>query len=575
MADHMLLTVLGINPQETEFRLGSESYWSALAPEALYHLLDKGGRRVTKIRAFCTKEALEDTYPRLEKVLAERCDLASLSLPEGGDPEENVSSFLNLFARTAPRSGQLIVDVTHGFRHYSMLMLLGALNVSALREDLTLRNVYYAFFQRGEPCSPIMDLGHLLELSKWIYTTNTMQDSGSLMPMAHLIDTENPDQLTKGMVKELKELSQALTNALPLELGIRTKPFLQERMRQLKKKLDGPQQSLSPQMSKELADKVKSAFSLYNLHTPELHPRKSAIMLDSGELDREAKLIVRLYAYGHQTAAFGLMREWMVNWVLYQTQTRENWLNKKVRHRAESSLYLLSQLIDDNESARLSAPQKELAKFWKQLREIRNAFAHHGMSLENIFGDNMETKKREAWKTWQEQFARSPLPKISMEVEANQYERLIVSPLGNTPGVLYSAVRSCSSSSTANDLCLVISSKATSRHLPEALEQAGFKGRMAELRLQDPFSGLEERTRLKEQALQFILGSREVHVNMTGGTTLMGLLVDEIANDARKYQRLASRFVLIDKRTPDEQRDNPYVAGEKIVVETAAEAPSE
>ena len=37
---------------------------------------------------------------------------------------------------------------------------------------------------------------------------------------------------------------------------------------------------------------------------------------------------------------------------------------------------------------------------------------------------------------------------------------------------------------------------------------------------------------------------------------------------AKQHQCLTSRFVLIDKRPPQEQHDTPYEVGEKITIES-------
>ncbi len=158
-------------------------------------------------------------------------------------------------------------------------------------------------------------------------------------------------------------------------------------------------------------------------------------------------------------------------------------------------------------------------------------------------------------------------PGLSLDVVGGvQHDRLIVSPLGNTPGVLYSTLRTCDPLPTERDVCLVITSQEAGERMDEALEQAAFPG--TRLVFKDPFAGPDEREPLLEQARDFILGARETHVNMTGGTTLMGLLSDEIARKAREYQRLATRFALVDKRSHRDQCDNPYVVGERIEIET-------
>ncbi len=569
MAEHMLMTVLGLKPQETEYQLNGETYKSELAPVALYHLLHKNNQQPTQIRAFCTPDALSQSYPPLEKALRGQCDIEPVKIVDCDNAEESMVSFLNLFTCTAPQTGQLTVDVTHGFRHYSILMLLGAFQVSALRAELELRNVYYALWQPDTSTSPIIDLGRLLDLSHWIYATRTFRDTGSLIPMANLIRqrSSDSDQDSQKMATELTELSQAFAEALPLELGLKIKPFLaQKRIRRLKIKLDG--QHRSPTLlNQELTGQVETDFRLLDLPIPNLHSKKADIPLDEAELERQAKLITRLYSFGNRAAAFGLMREWMVSWALLQIQLDSNWLDKKSRGQAEKALFVLTEL-DHDSSELLSESQQKLARFWQQLRDIRNLFAHHGMRRENIF--NKKNKEIiDTWCTWTDWFNGESLPRIPLEVVINRYDRLIISPLGHTPGVLFSAIRNCCTpSSSPLDMCLIITSVEAKVGISEALNQAGFQGSKEILEFRDPFAGLEERKTLVKQAKEYILAAAEVHVNLTGGTTLMGLLAEEIANMAKQHQCLTSRFVLIDKRPPQEQHDTPYEVGEKITIES-------
>ena len=51
-------------------------------------------------------------------------------------------------------------------------------------------------------------------------------------------------------------------------------------------------------------------------------------------------------------------------------------------------------------------------------------------------------------------------------------------------------------------------------------------------------------------------------MNVTGGTTLMGLAAEELAATARSLACPVRRFGLIDRRTPERQIAEPYRIGE-------------
>ena len=51
-------------------------------------------------------------------------------------------------------------------------------------------------------------------------------------------------------------------------------------------------------------------------------------------------------------------------------------------------------------------------------------------------------------------------------------------------------------------------------------------------------------------------------MNVTGGTTLMGLAAETLASTARRLACPVRRFGLIDRRSPDRQMADPYQPGE-------------
>lgn len=585
MSERTLLTVLGLlrrNRQDAnqlvtyEYELAGQAQEAPLAPAALLRLLDRD-KRPTKILAFCTPKAKAETYPELQKALGEPpydIETESVAIPSQ-DPRGDVGAFLDAFARSVPRTGILTIEITHGFRHYALLMLLGAFYVDALRPELEIDNIYYALLQSPPARSPYIDLKQLLDFFKWIYAANTFRDTGSALPMVELIRKASRPAEAEDMTRNLRRLSRAVADALPLELGLEAADLLDRFPRHLYRLA---QKTLpSAALSLELRDTVKQTLTPYAL--PDAEAKKPDTALDEAELQRQAQFIKRLYQeYGSHAAAFGLMREWVVSWAVWRLERNPgSWLDwEKTRKQAERRLGLLGQLAqlqDEGQIPTQLAPaQYDLGTFWRDhLGPTRNSAHHHGMDAGHAFKADRQQQAADAWRYWSEtlQF----LPAISLRITAGTYRRLIVSPLGNTPGVLFSAVRTLPATTDEQDLCLVISSAQAQGGMDEALDRAAFAGRRVLLSFQNPFSGLEERRSLLEKATRYVLKAEATHVNLTGGTSLMGLLSEEIANVARRYQRLAARFILIDERPYPQQLAHPFVEGRKIVVEPASERP--
>jgi hypothetical protein len=156
------------------------------------------------------------------------------------------------------------------------------------------------------------------------------------------------------------------------------------------------------------------------------------------------------------------------------------------------------------------------------------------------------------------------LPAIALESESRHYRHLLVSPIGERPGVLFSAIRRASGEGLHPDFCLVICSQRSETAIPDALSRAGFDGEHCSLRLEDPYAGKDERRKLIEKSRQYLASADDVSVNITGGTTLMGVVAEDLAQEARKLARPARRFALIDRRDPGEQKRDPFVEGDLL-----------
>ena len=149
---------------------------------------------------------------------------------------------------------------------------------------------------------------------------------------------------------------------------------------------------------------------------------------------------------------------------------------------------------------------------------------------------------------------------------------VLVSPIGKSPGALFTAVKVCHAAEGSKYLtsCLVICSDETEGKAEEALTRAGYSSKVALLRMKDPFGGGQaEILRIVEDAKGHLVGADEVYVNVTGGTTLMGLTVEKIASESRRLGIPTRRFGLIDRRPTDSQSTDPYHTGEPFWLDTS------
>jgi hypothetical protein len=134
--------------------------------------------------------------------------------------------------------------------------------------------------------------------------------------------------------------------------------------------------------------------------------------------------------------------------------------------------------------------------------------------------------------------------------------RVLVSALGLSPGVLFSALKLVSP-----DRLLVVTSHQAASSLEEVMRIAGFpSSQHRSLVVEDPHNCFDD-DRLKEHDGDLVQSS-EVVVNMTGGTTALQWLVARVAERAAALAVPVRRVALIDRRPPEVQRAQPYVLGE-------------
>lgn len=136
---------------------------------------------------------------------------------------------------------------------------------------------------------------------------------------------------------------------------------------------------------------------------------------------------------------------------------------------------------------------------------------------------------------------------------------LLVSPLGMSKGLLYSALMQISCQA-----CLVIASSQSVASLNEIQDKAGYQGVFYIKQLQDVFTGFSESETLVEECKDFLLKADQIVCNITGGTTAQQFAVQAIYEKAKELKKTVRRIALIDRRDALEQRNTPYIVGEKI-----------
>lgn len=554
-----LVTVLGIDPKPARYTLDERSVEAMLAPLALVQLLTYA-RRPERILALCTAKAKQQSWPILQVGL-EGSGIAATVVEIPVEPTD-VKSFLRIVTTAIPAEvapAALVIDATHGFRHFAVLTYLTLQYVSALR-GIELRNAFYGLWRPlDEGASPFLDLRALLVLPEWVHALRIFGDSGDASGLAGLLEGDG-DQAARAMAKELRHISGAREAGLPLELGQTSASFRAEHRKPFMKAL-GARGAL---LEDELWWRLEKSLKRFGFDAPNQSTGwKKRVALNVEELQRQATLVDDLLERGSIAVALGLMNEWAVSRVVLQTGNQGSWLDyQSTRRAAATALGALDELARDPDlGTGLTGPQRDLARFWHRLADLRNAFHHHGMRPQVLVGsgaNDVQSKLDTVREYWD---SLKTLPELPIQFPATA-QRLLVSPVGRRPGVMYSAIDACRRDGALPDACLMLVSDKTSGAADEALREAGFAGRVHRIRIADPYGGQSEIKRLVREARGQLVMAQEVAVNLTGGTTLMGLAVSAIAKEAQRLARDVRRFGLIDRRPPGEQDAEPYRVAE-------------
>lgn len=560
--ERLLLTVLGTNPQPARYSLERRETEARLAPAALFDLLPET-EKPHRVLALCTPEAKSESLPLLEQELCGKCAVEPVDVC-AGESQEDIDIYLQQVSNavSGAQNVDLVVDVTHGWRHFSFLTYAAVLYLAALR-GVAVRGAYYGLLRRDGP-SPFLDLRPLLALPRWIHALEVLRDTGGAAPMAGILGEKSNQKIAR----ELSQFSQGYLSGLPLESGRAARHIREQDLKPLKKLLrDSHRLPLASELVEQL-DKTLEPFAL--TEPVSRNGWKRRVVLSKPELQRQAGIVDSLLKHGSIAAALGLMKEWTISWAALRLGGENEWLDyHKVRRKAANLLGAIEAVGKDDELRNaLTEEQRLLGSFWDTLSSLRNAYHHHGMRPQDLVGDKQQVRDIRCIRDFWEGTLRS-CPDFSLRLGKSPGGRILVSPIGMRPGVLFSALQSCRADGGEPAICLVICSRETEGSIEEAARRAEYTSAIKRLPLDDPYGGRPEIESLAKKARTLLIGADEVFVNVTGGTTLMGLAAEELANAARRLACPVRRFGLIDRRPPQQQDAEPYRTGELFWLDSA------
>ncbi|MDH7596692.1 MAG: TIGR02221 family CRISPR-associated protein [Methanothrix sp.] len=559
MDNRVLLTALGLNPKETTYTLGNRICKSLLSPVALYNLLPED-ERFDRVLALCTEEVLEKTFPLLREELPVVCEPTRV---HSGVSAGDLQATLHNMLEKIPEKAELILDVTHGFRHYPFLFFTACLYLKALK-DVKIKKIWYGRLDAKNPdgAAPFMDLSILLEMVDWFHVVQSFRDMSNPKALAKKLSDygqgmKRPDERIPDMAKKkynavasaARDFAELFGMGLPLELGM-SSAALQGRIAEFRR--EGDISATGIPLADDLLLEIGKAAERFRVADG---VEKRDLVLDLEEIHRQEKLIDAYFEAGYHNNAIGLIRELVISRLML-SDGKKNWLDRSQRKRIERCIGALVDYSKKKGSA-LTDDRKKLAGIWSSIIDARNKLHHHGMTKAEVSGKQIGIP--EWWKDLKQRLDDNSFWDCGFGGGSG---RLLISALGLHPGFLYNALRE-----ENPEECLVIASHETVSRWDELARRAGYSGdfKIEEMNAHS-FDGIKK---IVDESEDRLVRFDEVVCNLTGGTAAMQYAVIQLARRAEHLGRNVRWIAVIDNRSVDEQKLNPYVEGVVVFLEDA------
>lgn len=144
---------------------------------------------------------------------ARDCSVVLVVVPDGFDSDGQVA-LLDRLARVTAGSDVVSLDVTHGYRHMPMVVVMAALYLRELRPELRIDHLWYAALDPGGTSGAVHDVTGLLHIADWLSALQRSELTGDYRGIARLIgDDELAADLARGgFLEAIHQGQQAKAN---------------------------------------------------------------------------------------------------------------------------------------------------------------------------------------------------------------------------------------------------------------------------------------------------------------------------------------------------------------------------
>jgi len=282
----------------------------------------------------------------------------------------------------------IVLDLTHGYRHHPMLLLLTGVYLSML-DYLKLEGVYYAMLPWGEERAEFLDLKPFLTLLDTVVNVKTFRETMHAVGIAKMraeVEGVRNDLGRRGLIKEAAELARIegilkALEELDAQLSVNFTPGIANK-------------------AAEIAERTKELLPLADRSYPYLVPFLESLRVDLeglGELverplwEIQLKYAEQCLKLGRFTSAAINLREGLVTWACHRwsgCQDRKCETEGTCTIRGRDYRERLTSALDAVARKQMIMPDEEFSQcafLYNQVGELRNKICHGYIGHEEGF----------------------------------------------------------------------------------------------------------------------------------------------------------------------------------------------
>lgn len=133
------------------------------------------------------------TQDMLDRVMAavnqhSTCQYLLKLIPSGRIQNEQLT-MLEIIANAIPQQAEVMLDITHGFRHLPMMAHTAMQYLQAVKPEVQVTQIFYGEYNDDLKYGQLVDLSGLLHIQQWLNAATLANNTGDLTHIASLLNT--------------------------------------------------------------------------------------------------------------------------------------------------------------------------------------------------------------------------------------------------------------------------------------------------------------------------------------------------------------------------------------------------